>query len=650
MDVQTKAMNTVPDLRAWIFGVMGTTEHLHCRTYNIRQWRAEARSFKQMSGACVTVAADVAMFVDAVVCLAEAALAIKLAGILAHIVLLTSPQAPHPSLQHPREAPAKKRNWLHRVAEQLASQNNTSLRRSSNHPFLDLRKIGSSSRPSQPLPFRPRDSQLLASMQAPRSSLQRLCEAPAELQKLQRSSSRLQVAEQSGSLRVDERPREAPLLLQNSQPRPREAYLQPQNSRPHPREARPAATQVPRASSIVVPSVQDIEMVNVEPIPSFESTPLKRPRSPSPSHGSNKRSRVESPCPSSSMMSRFQGIANFLTSPFKSGTDATRAVSPRTSSAPGPAPTGTSGRVSALPRTSSAPVSTRSPAPASAAAPTGASSGNVSASLIMSSAPTLVTDYRPASPALREGNVYRSEVLEKCNLVIHLTERVAICTKCEHGYLFGRACTHSRQIHNQKLARDELQELKRELLENGVAEHPEALRMREFGEAPIEGIAIDDGFVCDPYTTAWKDDESAFKHCNEQHGGDRSALRECKIQSVLHPKWKAPLRWVRVDPGMGRGGDSLAAYSAFQTTWGVKLRNKPIVIPGPVNDNGITLLASMTGWLIHLAAHIKTADGVAGLQFLTDTKMALKQQPAITSGKNDTTTEDHSDHVVCVVP
>ncbi|KAJ6600113.1 hypothetical protein B0H10DRAFT_1958917 [Mycena sp. CBHHK59/15] len=78
-------------------------------------------------------------------------------------------------------------------------------------------------------------------------------------------------------------------------------------------------------------------------------------------------------------MSRFQGLANFLTSPFKSGTDATRAVSPRTSSAPGPAPTGTSGRVSALPRTSSAPVSTCSPAPASAAAPTGASSGNKTA-------------------------------------------------------------------------------------------------------------------------------------------------------------------------------------------------------------------------------------------------------------------------------
>ncbi|KAJ6568192.1 hypothetical protein B0H10DRAFT_2444690 [Mycena sp. CBHHK59/15] len=483
--------------------------------------------------------------------------------------LLTSPQAPHPSLQHPREAPAKKRNWLHRVAEQLASQNNTSLRRSSNHPFLDLRKIGSSSRPSQPLPFRPQDSQLLASMQAPRSSLQRLCEAPAELQKLQRSSSRLQVAEQSGSLRVDERPREAPLPLQNSQPRPREAYLQPQNSRPHPREARPAATQVPRASSIVVPSVQDIEMVNVEPIPSFESTPLKRPRSPSPSHGSNKRSRVESPCPSSSMMSRFQEWNGC-----NEGSLAENVLGSRSRS---------NWHIWACISLTENIFSSRF--------------HPLSCSRFCCRSNCRVV--WESSPALREGNVHRSEVLEKCNLVIHLTERVAICTKCEHGYLFGRACTHSRQIHNQKLARDELQELKRELLENGVAEHPEALRMREFGEAPIEGIAIDDGF----------------------------------IQSVLHPKWKAPLRWVRVDPGMGRGGGSLAAYSAFQTTWGVKLRNKPIVIPGPVNDNGITLLASMTGWLIHLAAHIKTADGVAGLQFLTDTKMALKQQPAIILAK-----------------
>ncbi|KAJ6468746.1 hypothetical protein C8R45DRAFT_1167341 [Mycena sanguinolenta] len=516
--------------------------------------------------------------------------------------LFSSPQAPRSSPRHPRDARAKRRNWMNSMTQRSLH---------SSHPFIDLRKIGSSSWPSQSLPSPPRDSQLLTSPLAPCSSLQHPREAAATLPAQSRSP-----------VLVDKHPREAPLPLQNSPPRPREAHLHPQNSQLHPREAQPAATHVPRPSSIVVPSVQDVGMANVEPIPS-----LKRPHSPSDSHGSNKRSRVESPRPS--VISRF---ASLLASPFKSRAVTTRAASPRASPAPAPTPTGTSGRVSALP----APVYTRTPASASAAASTSAlSGGHISAPLITSPAPALVTEYCPASPALREGNVYRSKVLDKCNLVIHLTERVAICTKCKHGYLLDRVYPHYRETHKQKLALDEQQELQQQLLANRVAKTPGELRVRQFGEAPIKDIAVADGFVCDPCTTAWKDNKAAVTHCNEKHGGDRSTLRECTVQSVLHPQWKTGLRWVRVDPGMGhdRGGGSLAAYSAFQATWGVKLRNKPIVIPGPLNDNGITLLADMTGWLIHLGPHIKTADGVAGLQFLTDTKVALKQQPPIIFAK-----------------
>ncbi|KAJ6537122.1 hypothetical protein B0H19DRAFT_1270780 [Mycena capillaripes] len=189
--------------------------------------------------------------------------------------------------------------------------------------------------------------------------------------------------------------------------------------------------------------------------------------------------------------------------------------------------------------------------------------------------------------------------------------------------------------HQRRLTRKDLAQLQDELRACQVVKKIEDLRVRRFGEAPIDGIADTAGFACDACAEAWMDEGTGNKHMDKHHGGDRSTLRKCRIQSILNPQYKTGFRWVRVDPGMGRGrgSGSLDVYSAFQTTWGAKLRTKPVVIPGPVDDNGITLLAGMTGWLIHLAAHIKTANDVAGLKSLTETKIALKQQSGIILAK-----------------
>lgn len=244
--------------------------------------------------------------------------------------------------------------------------------------------------------------------------------------------------------------------------------------------------------------------------------------------------------------------------------------------------------------------------------------GTGASSALISSATALEIDYCPAHPAQREVDIHRSPILAKCNFFVLEKERVVVCELCRHGYLLKRAYTHRRDVHKAKLSIADQRSLDAELRKAGVAEHPDELRVRPFGEAPIPEIDHTDGIACDVHAVAWMRGQAATAH--EREMGCKT--RECQIQSILEPQYRAGMCWVRVDPSADTASDGASdgdenCYSAFHRTWAVKLREKPLVIAGPVDDNGVTLLEKSTGWLQHLKGYIGSRGEVEGVMSLT---------------------------------
>ncbi|KAJ7858035.1 hypothetical protein B0H14DRAFT_3447549 [Mycena olivaceomarginata] len=319
-------------------------------------------------------------------------------------------------------------------------------------------------------------------------------------------------------------------------------------------------------------SFRNVDRIDAAP------TSLKRQLSPSPTHGSSKRPRHESSHPSPSLVSR---VMSLVTSPFK-----VKASSPARASAS----QGTSGSHPPPPPT----VSSRRPA----ATPQPAQGTTV---------------------AETESNgVYTSYLLNLCGMVFDLTERVVICVECEYGYLLHTALTHAHEHHKwDGLSTVQKEELEQDLIMRGAAQEKADLGERKFGSPPVEGIKYVDGFACDQCRKGWMARGDAVGHCRGKHEGNNAFFTKCKIQSILHPQFKkGGIHWVRVVPGTSR--DPADAFTAYQNTWAVEHRRRPNIIPGPVNNNGVALLAKLTGWLDHLAAYTQTEDDVEGLKSLTN--------------------------------
>ncbi|KAJ7222709.1 hypothetical protein C8J57DRAFT_1253656 [Mycena rebaudengoi] len=91
---------------------------------------------------------------------------------------------------------------------------------------------------------------------------------------------------------------------------------------------------------------------------------------------------------------------------------------------------------------------------------------------------------------------------------------------------------------------------------------------------------------------------------------------------------QVPAHWHQNDGDINFDNICTAGY---QTTVGVAsfhevLYNKSTIILGPVNSNGVHLLAKLTGWLDHLATYIQMEDDIEGLKLLTNVA-GLPQHP-----------------------
>ncbi|KAJ7234950.1 hypothetical protein C8J57DRAFT_1728927 [Mycena rebaudengoi] len=233
----------------------------------------------------------------------------------------------------------------------------------------------------------------------------------------------------------------------------------------------------------------------------------------------------------------------------------------------------------------------------------------------------------PVQGTTVSNGVYTSDLLRRCGSVFDPDEGVVICLQCESGYLLQTALIHAHDKHKwPPLSTAEKKELEQDLIKRGAAQKKADLRERKFGSPPVEGIASFDGFACDRCRKGWIARDDAVEHCKLEHDGNNAFFTECKVQSILKPQFRrGGVHWVRVVPGTSR--DPADAYTAYQATWAIEHRWPPSVIPGPVNSNGVALLARLTGWLDHLAPYIPMEDGVAGLKSLTDLVAGLPRHP-----------------------
>ncbi|KAJ6530762.1 hypothetical protein B0H19DRAFT_1384645 [Mycena capillaripes] len=366
-------------------------------------------------------------------------------------------------------------------------------------------------------------------------------------------------------------------------------------------------------------------------VSSFNGVCLKRDRSPSPVQGSSKRARLESPCFSPSVISR---VASFMMTPLKRGANLPASgptVQGTSYSRTQPAWTPSPRRRSLVPD---------SPANGSFSPTAAVSSRNVdrtdaaptSLKRQLSPSPTNGSSKRPrhenshSSPSFmsRFVNLVKSPFQVAANspaasqstsgshpppLPNASSRRPSAPPQPAQGTTVAE--TESNGVYTKK------KELEEDLMKRGAVRTKADLAERKFGSPPVEGIAYVRGFACDQCRKGWTSRDEAVVHCREKHEANNVFFTECKIQSILHPQFKkGGVHWVRVVPGTNR--DPADAFTAYQATWAVEHRRRPNIIPGPVNSNGVALLAKLTGWLDYLAVYIETENDVQGLKSLTD--------------------------------
>ncbi|KAK6985192.1 hypothetical protein R3P38DRAFT_2805917 [Favolaschia claudopus] len=222
------------------------------------------------------------------------------------------------------------------------------------------------------------------------------------------------------------------------------------------------------------------------------------------------------------------------------------------------------------------------------------------------------------------------QILRKCGFRILESEQpeVVVCQSCRHGLLASGAYDHARKKHGVKLSRTEQTDLDRVFKKHAFAAEIGDLRVRSFGEAPLEGINIEHGFACDEHREAWSSEKQSDAHT----AAGCPNVVECQVQSLLLPHFRKGAFYVRVDPSASTApeGDN-DSYAAFMRTWAIQLRERPLAILGPIDDNDIREMEKKTQWLSHLKPHITDRVGVTGVMALVKPKL-MKSVPKYVFG------------------
>lgn len=190
-----------------------------------------------------------------------------------------------------------------------------------------------------------------------------------------------------------------------------------------------------------------------------------------------------------------------------------------------------------------------------------------------------------------------NEFLNSVDCAYHLYYKVILCLGCKTAWspeaLQGHLITH-RLILPANFPT---------LLSTFLLTHPvtppTSVPLPKFGEPPVEGLAIFDGFECFDCCYAAIQQKSMRNHYKVDHPTEARTHGEkkwtkVKVQTFFNP---VPRRYFTVNPSLLNVASD-TAYSVFIRD--VLPTIEPVFQPMPQNPHHITPLVQMTGWADYL--------------------------------------------------
>lgn len=287
------------------------------------------------------------------------------------------------------------------------------------------------------------------------------------------------------------------------------------------------------------------------------------------------------------------------------------------------------GRIRTTPYERNSDSSSRSPSPARRPVPLQISLSHLPLSTLSSPSPlTQLAFSRSNSPPASddEMNVDKDEeqlfsddqVFEKGSLVIvplhHIQTvpptQLITCSKCSCGISPSLAISHVNQ-HRIKLTKAERKKIQSIIDHGNFAKQSSEVDFPPFPCSPVEGITVQDGFICNLCNFCCPSDRTMMTHFSTMHKGSKSNSNTASIQAYFayRPKYFPVVPCLR-----GLNKDDLFAIYLQQCAPEIEALK---ILNPPRSPHEVPPLLKVTQWHEHLKDHTADRDKVRKLLELT---------------------------------
>ncbi|KAJ6614070.1 hypothetical protein B0H10DRAFT_2221679 [Mycena sp. CBHHK59/15] len=255
----------------------------------------------------------------------------------------------------------------------------------------------------------------------------------------------------------------------------------------------------------------------------------------------------------------------------------------------------------------------------------GSAVGSVSGSSTAAIPPYPSTPDR--APVLTDGPTDFSVLITKAplrdfDLAIDPHNRTMLCFECGSCWCPDEIRQHVKK-HGLHMTAAECLDVRALCLENGVSNTRGIVDFPAFGNAPVEGLRIHDGFYCEEHQYACRAAKAMQNHWSSEDSHRASGIawrngcKEGSVQTFFDP---VPRRFFHVDPELVRG-PRVSVVEAYNAAYGIKFDAPPQLIRKPTDFRERDPVENITRWGGFMAKFTETGDAVNALRslfFLTD--------------------------------
>ena len=214
------------------------------------------------------------------------------------------------------------------------------------------------------------------------------------------------------------------------------------------------------------------------------------------------------------------------------------------------------------------------------------------------------------------------EVLAMASLTIttlsHLQttppSRLLVCTKCSHGLNPSSVITHING-HNIKLLPADKQNLQRIINDPSILDDSNEVPPPVYPCPPIEGILVQDGFICNICSHCRSGFHSMQTHFSDKHKGIPGYAKANSKPIHVQALFARRPSYFAVTPIL-RGHLQGDLFSVYLQQCAPEIESLKILNP-PLNTNEIPPLLKIMQWHEHLKDYITDHDSVRKLLELT---------------------------------